>query len=73
MSYILIYEIDDYSEMGGGLYNEFFDEIEDAEKRLNELIKNDKIDLKDMRVLEIHQEIKYEPVKYVTKVKRMEK
>ena len=39
--YILVYEIDDYPEMGGGTEVEFFEEEQKLHERVNELASND--------------------------------
>lgn len=37
MKYILVYEVDDYPEMGGGTKYEDFDTIEALDKRVEEI------------------------------------
>lgn len=43
--YILIWNVNDYPDNGGGVEYELLDNILDAEKRVNELTKDDRISI----------------------------
>ena len=66
--FILVYENDDYAEMGGGTFFERMESVEILTDRVNEL--NEQIE--DFSVIfagQVFNEIKFEPVEIITKLK----
>jgi len=67
MKYILVYHIDEYPEMGGGLYLERFETIEQLDVRVMEIYN-----FHDIHLAGKVEEFKYKTVDVVTKIVREE-
>jgi hypothetical protein len=65
--YILVYEISDYPEMGGGIYAENFGMEENKmHKRVNELANKNKNNFSVVYAGFLQTEYKYQPVEMIT-------
>lgn len=64
-AYILIWNINDYPDMGGGTEYEFFENIEQTEEKVNELTKDSRITISFCGHLK--DEIKFKPVEKITR------
>ncbi len=62
---ILVWNVNDYPEMGGGIYYDFFEDIEKVEIKVNGLTKDESISI--LFCGEIKKEIVFEPVEKITK------
>lgn len=65
--YLLVYNMNDYPDSGGGLYMDRFSTIEELDKKVNEVAANgDDIDFAGR----IFEEYEYKPVQHITKMER---
>jgi len=65
VKYILVYEIDDYPDNGGGTKYEEFNTVEALDKRVIEIYN-----FHDITIAGKVEEFKYKPVETVTKIER---
>lgn len=64
-NYILIWEIKDYPDMGGGTEYDFFDDIKQVEEKVNELVKDNRVMIAFCGNL--NNEVTIKPVERVTR------
>lgn len=64
-NYLLIWSINDYPEMGGGIDYDFFEDIESLENKVNELNKDYKERFQLDFACEIESEIELKPVEKI--------
>lgn len=73
MKFVLIYEIDDYPECGGGIDFELFEEVEEMDAKVNELLQvcKDKLEIKFAGHINVI--FNYEPKQLITIYERKTK
>ena len=75
MDYVLIYEVNDYPDAGGGIVVEEFETAEAMHARANELLLRNKDGdeyFTSFRGLSVKSRFKYEPIHVPTKYKAVE-
>lgn len=76
MTYVLIYEVNDYAELGGGVKVEWFEDVSQMHARANELLlQRDEHDCHQntiLHALSVAKEWKYRPEEVAVKYKPSE-
>jgi hypothetical protein len=63
-NFVLIWNVNEYPEMGGGIQIAFFESINKAEEKVNEITKDENVSIYFCG--EIKKEIVFEPIEKVT-------
>lgn len=64
-NYILVWDINDYPELGGGIKFDFFENISEVENKVNELSTDSRVKISFCGQLQ--NEIKFKPAEKVTR------
>ncbi len=62
--YILVYEIDDYPDCGGGIQVEFFEKEQEMHRQVNELASTDER-ISIITAGYLHAEYEYKPIEII--------